>query len=148
MTLLPPFFLHPGHSYLIELDGRRYGPSCGVHTSTSLGMATRAPSERHTCIVSSIDVLPARPTLSIPVRFPDDGHDREISDLGYSKFFRTGLWSQVRCFFVSSLIDTFLIHSVPQHSCRISGRLSAFLAKTMETLRSLRARFARPLAQR
>ncbi|KAI0370169.1 hypothetical protein BV20DRAFT_966778 [Pilatotrama ljubarskyi] len=64
------------------------------------------------------------PTYSIDpnFRFPDTVDDIGISNMGYSRFFRTGLWAQ---------------------SSRITKRLDAFLAKAVASLHSIKRHFAR-----
>ncbi|KAI0676969.1 hypothetical protein C8Q78DRAFT_987475 [Trametes maxima] len=76
--------------------------------------------------------LPTSPTYSTDMRFtfPETVGDVDISNMGYSRFFRTGLWAQhLR---VKSL-----------QSSRITKRVDAFLAMAVAKIHSLKRRFSR-----
>ncbi|KAI9001300.1 hypothetical protein BD414DRAFT_474244 [Trametes punicea] len=66
-------------------------------------------------------------TVDTDFSFPDTVDDNDISSMGYSKFFRMGLWAQ---------------------PSRITKHLDVFIAKAMAKLRSFRRHFARPNPRR
>ncbi|KAI0650131.1 hypothetical protein C8Q79DRAFT_1006429 [Trametes meyenii] len=66
----------------------------------------------------------ASPVCSVDMRFtfPEAVDDIDISNMGYSRFFRTGLWAQ---------------------PSRITKRVDAFLAMAVAKIHSLKQRFSR-----